>query len=93
MFDEKSKDLWAELKRQGLQTKRERKESYEKYYEREKQHIKERYPVCCNFWKGLYVQKDVRKLVRRITYINRGYSELLTFCPECGKKLKAIGGG
>lgn len=74
---------WGERK---LNVSRPRlSESEWKEYRRKS--IKERYPVCCSYWQGMYIQKDARKLLKRITKRNDAYSDPLFYCPECGKKI------
>lgn len=86
-IDSFSKDIWAELRRRGLHTPKEKEAAHKRFIQYRKQYIKEKWPICCEFWKGIYVQKEVRHLVRRITKQNEAYSEKLRYCPECGEKL------
>lgn len=85
--DEFSRKVWDELKQKGYKTKSEKKRLHEGLKEYYKERIKSKYPICCKFWKGIYVQKETKKLVRRITKRNTHYSEPLKYCPECRKKL------
>ena len=86
-IDSFSQDIWNKLRRCGLRTPKEKEAEHRRYVEWRKDRTKERFPICCKFWNGLSVQKDVRKLVRRVTKQNEAYSEKLRYCPECGKRL------
>lgn len=86
-IDEFSRNAWKELRQKGHRTKAERERLEDGYREYYRDRMKSRYPTCCKFWQGMYVQKLTKKLVKRITKQNKYYSEPLKFCPDCGKFL------
>ena len=87
-MDNESREIWNSLRRtEGPLTKREKIERVERYADYCRKRIAEKFPICCAFWQGMYVQKDVRHIVQRVTKMTKGYSQRLVYCPECGKRL------
>ena len=84
-----SRNAWNELYRSGHKTSKQEDIVRQRIDRCTKERIAEQYPICCEFWCGLYIQKDMRKLIKRITKINKAYSQPIFYCPECGKNLRS----